>query len=120
MSNVNLIESWVAHFNSKDLDAIIDLYSEEAALHLAFGPRVESRVAIRGMFEEYFNATALHCEVESLYGAEGGRVVLQWRDTVGLLGCNVYTIREGRIVAQMNYFDQMSFFRLNGLPVPST
>lgn len=71
------------------------------------------------MFEEYFAVASLQCIVENLYDADGDRTVLEWRDKVGLRGVNIYEFVEGRIQRQNNYFDQLSFLRLNGLPLPT-
>ena len=42
-------------------------------------------------------------------------VVLEWQDSVGLLGVNIYDVVDGLIQRQRNYFDQLSFRHLNGL-----
>ena len=48
----------------------------------------------------------------------GQRIVLEWRDPLGLRGCGFFHVRNDRIVFQRSYFDQLSFFRQQGLPVP--
>lgn len=118
MSNTKIIERWVERFNAGDTAGCVELYAEGASLHVAFAPAVEGRTAVRELFEAYFAAAPLHCLVKHLYAAEGGRVVLEWEDNVGLLGVNIYEIDDGRIHRQRNYFDQLSFLRLNGLPLP--
>lgn len=118
VTSSGLIERWVEHFNAGDAAGCAALYDEDASLHVTFVEPVQGVAAIRGMFEAYFAAASLHCIVERLYGADGGRVVLEWRDKVGLLGVNIYEIVDGRIRSQRNYFDQLSFLRLNGLPLP--
>ncbi|MFO0592031.1 MAG: nuclear transport factor 2 family protein [Polyangiaceae bacterium] len=119
MTNVNVIEQWVERFNNRDVDGCAELYSEDALLHVTFVDPVQGRAAIRGMFEGYFSAAPMHCIVKRMYSADGGRVVLEWQDKVGLLGVNIYDLVDGQIRHQRNYFDQMSFFRLNGLPLPA-
>ena len=71
------------------------------------------------MFEAYFSAAPMHCIVKQLYAADDKRVVLEWQDKVGLLGVNIYEFADGLIVRQRNYFDQLSFLRLNGIPLPT-
>lgn len=56
---------------------------------------------------------ALYAEDASL----DGHVVLEWQDKVGLLGVNIYEIADGLVQRQRNYFDPLSFIRLNGLPL---
>ena len=33
-------------------------------------------------------------------------------------GCGFFTVKDGRIVHQKGYYDQLSFFKAQGLPVP--
>lgn len=119
MSDTHIIEQWVTHFNARDVDGCVALYAEDATLHVAFADPATGRAAIQSMFTAYFAAAPMHCIVKHLYAAGGGRVVLEWQDKVGLLGVNVYELADGRIRAQRNYFDQLSFLRLNGLPLPT-
>lgn len=117
MSTAN-IAAWVQRFNERDVGGCMALYADDASLHVSFAEPLRGRAAIAAMFEAYFAAAPLHCLVEQLYAAAGDRVVLEWRDKVGLLGVNVYDFADGLIVRQRNYFDQLSFLRLNGLPLP--
>lgn len=118
MSNVNVIERWIECFNGRDVSGCACLYAEDASLHIAFVDPVQGRAAIQGMFEAYFSAAPMHCIVKRLYGGDDGHVILEWQDKVGLLGVNIYEIEAGQIRRQRNYFDQLTFLRLNGLPMP--
>ena len=57
------------------------------------------------------------CEVEQIL-EDGEWAVMEWRDPLGLRGCGFFQVRDGRIVFQRGYFDQLSFFRQQGLAVP--
>jgi len=118
MTYVSVIERWVEQFNRGSAAGCVALSAQDASLHVSFAPPVEGQAAIQGMFEAYFAAAPLHCLVKRLYAADGGHVVLEWQDKVGLLGVNIYEIADGLILRQRNYFDQLSFLRLNGLPLP--
>jgi hypothetical protein len=59
----------------------------------------------------------MQCTVENLF-EDGEWAILEWSDPNGLRGCGFFRVRDGRIVVQRGYFDQLSFFRLQGLPVP--
>jgi len=117
--NSRIIEQWVERFNHRDVNGCAELYSEDASLHIAFVDPIQGKAAIRAMFEGYFSAAPMYCIVNALYSADGGRVVLEWKDKVGLLGVNIYEVVDGLIRHQRNYFDQISFLRLNGLPLPA-
>ena len=57
------------------------------------------------------------CIVDNLF-EDGEWAILEWRDPRGLRGCGFFHVREGRIVFQRGYFDQICFFRQQGLAVP--
>lgn len=118
MTDVNVIEHWIECFNSGDVTGCAALYADDASLHVAFAEPVAGRAAIQAMFEAYFSAAPLYCIVKHLFAGDDGRVVLEWQDKVGLLGVNIYEISDGLIQRQRNYFDQLTFLRLNGLPMP--
>lgn len=118
MRAIDVVQKWVELFNAADVDTIMGLYADEASLHVAFAPPIEGKGGIRGSFEQYFAAGKLHCNVEHVHDA-GESAVLEWRDSMGLLGVNVYEVRGGRIVRQRNYFDQLTFFRKLGIPLPT-
>lgn len=116
--NVNVIGKWVERFNSRDVAGCAALYAEDASLHVAFVDPMQGRASIQSMFEAYFSAAPMYCIVKRLYAADGGHVILEWEDKVGLLGVNIYEVADGLILRQRNYFDQLTFLRLNGLPIP--
>lgn len=118
MKSTNVVETWIERFNAHDAAGCAALYAEDASLHVAFLPVTEGRAAIQAMFEAYFAAAPLHCVVKHLHATDDGNVILEWQDKVGLLGVNVYEIAGGLVRRQRNYFDQITFLRLNGLPLP--
>ena len=76
------------------------------------------RTTIHAMFVQEFAHANMVCLVEALH--EAGEVcALEWRDLKGLRGCGFFTVRDGRIVHQRGYWDQLSFRRQQGLPLDS-
>jgi limonene-1,2-epoxide hydrolase len=69
------------------------------------------------MFEIEFGRAEMVCLVENIF-ADGEWAILEWRDPKGLRGCGFFQVRDGEIVSQRGYFDQLSFFRQQGLAVP--
>lgn len=118
MKSTKVIETWIERFNAHDAAGCSALYSDNASLHVAFLAPTEGRAAIHAMFEAYFTAAPLHCLVKHLHTTDDGHVVLEWQDKVGLCGVNIYEVADGLVQRQRNYFDQLSFLRLNGLPLP--
>jgi limonene-1,2-epoxide hydrolase len=80
---------------------------------------LHGRAAIRRMFEIEFGREQMTCLVENVF-EDGEWAILEWRDPNGLRGCGFFQVRDGQIVFQRGFFDQLSFFRLQGIPVPSS
>lgn len=116
MSPKAVVEEWVRRFNAADLDGLASLYAEDAINHQVVMEPLRGREAIRRMFEVEFGRAQMRCLVENLF-ADGEWVILEWRDPKGLRGCGFFQVREGVIVFQRGYFDQLSFFRQQGIAV---
>jgi hypothetical protein len=59
------------------------------------------------------------CIVENIF-EEGEWAILEWRDPNGMRGCGFFQVRNDQITFQRGYFDQLSFFRLQGIAVPES
>lgn len=119
MSPKAVVEEWVRRFNAADVEGLAGLYAPEAVNHQVVTDPLHGRDAIRRMFEIEFGRAEMVCLVENLLG-EGEWAILEWRDPKGLRGCGFFQVRDGEIVFQRGYFDQLSFFRQQGLAVPET
>jgi len=118
MTPTELIREWVARFNRADIDGLVQMYAEDVVNEQAvFSRPVVGREAVRQLLELDFGRAKMVCIEERVYEC-GDTAILQWRDPLGFKGCGFFQFKEGRIVHQKGYFDQLSFFRLNGLPVP--
>lgn len=113
-----LVQEWVRRFNAADVDGLAALYAEDAVNHQVVTEPLQGRAAIRHLFEvEFARAPGMVCLIEQIL-EDGDWAILEWRDPTGLRGCGFFEIRDDRIRFQRGYFDQLSFFRLNGLAVP--
>lgn len=119
MTNLELIREWIARFNRADVEGIMELYAENAINHQVVTDPLVGRDAIRRLFEVEFGRAKMTCIEESLLETADG-AVLEWRDPTGLRGCGIFQIADGKIVHQRGYFDQLSFFRLQGMDVPES
>ena len=117
MSPRELVLEWVARFNAADVDGLAALYAHEAVNHQVVMEPLVGRDAIRQMFAVEFGRAAMTCVVEQLYECDEW-AILEWSDPTGLRGCGFFHVRHDQIVRQRGYFDQLTFFRLQGLPVP--
>lgn len=119
MRPVEVVQAWVERFNAADADGLAALYHEHAVNHQVVTDPVEGREAIRGMFEREFQQADMHCIPERIHDA-GEWAILEWRDPRGLRGCGFFHVQDGRIRFQRGYFDQLTFLRSQGLPLPSS
>lgn len=117
MSPSELVREWVRRFNAADVEGLAALYAQDAVNHQVVTDPLRGREAIASMFRTEFARATMVCLVEQLL-ADGDWAILEWRDPLGLRGCGFFQVREGEIVFQRGYFDQLSFFRQQGLPVP--
>lgn len=117
VSPSDVVREWVRRFNAADVDGLAALYAEDAINHQVVTDPLRGRDAIAAMFRIEFGRATMVCEVEHLF-EDGEWAILEWRDPLGLRGCGFFHVQAGRIVFQRGYFDQLSFFRQQGLAVP--
>ena len=117
MSPADVVREWVRRFNAADVDGLSALYADDAINHQVVTDPLHGRDAIASLFRTEFGRATMACEVERIL-EDGEWAVMEWRDPLGLRGCGFFQVREGRIVFQRGYFDQLSFFRQQGLAVP--
>jgi limonene-1,2-epoxide hydrolase len=119
VSPAEVVQEWVSRFNRADVDGLVALYSTGATNHQVVMEPLTGRDAIRQMFVTEFSRATMTCIVERIL-EDGEWAALEWRDPNGLRGCGFFQVRDGQIVFQRGYFDQLSFFRRQGLPAPQT
>lgn len=114
MNPADVLERWIAAFNSGDVAALTALYHPEAVNHQVANDPVEGRAAIGAMFAaEFAAAPDMHCIVENRF-ADGEWAIMEWRDPKGLRGCGFFQVVDGLIVFQRGYWDRLSFERIYG------
>ena len=118
MTPRELVEEWVKRFNQADLKGLIALYAENAVNHQVVSEPLIGRDAIRHMFEVEFGRAKMTCIIENVFES-GEWAILEWKDPIGLRGCGFFNVKDDLIVFQRGYFDQLSFFKAQGLKVPA-
>lgn len=111
-----VVLAWVEAFNAGDVEALAALYAEDAVNHQVAYEPLAGRAAIRGLFEKEFGRASMTCRIENLF-EDGEWAVLEWSDPIGLRGCGVFHVRNGKIAFQRGYFDKLSFFKAQGIPL---
>ena len=119
MNPRQVVERWVELFNQGDVDGLAALYALDATNHQVVTDPLHGREAIRQLFAVEFGRATMTCIPENIFES-GEWAILEWRDPNGLRGCGFFHVRDDQIVFQRGYFDQLSFFRLQGIPVPDT
>ncbi|MEX2088632.1 MAG: nuclear transport factor 2 family protein [Bacteroidota bacterium] len=117
MTPKEVVREWIKRFNAADVERLAELYAPDAVNHQVVTDPLHGRDAIREMFSIEFGRATMVCIEENLFES-GDWAILEWRDPLGLRGCGFFQIRDGRIVLQRGYFDQLTFFKQQGLPVP--
>ena len=119
MSPRQVVLEWVRRFNEGDVDGLASLYAPDATNHQVVMHPLHGREAIRQMFRVEFGRAKMTCIVENLFES-GEWAILEWSDPNGLRGCGFFHVPDGEIAFQRGYFDQLSFFRLQGIAVPAS
>jgi len=112
-----IVTQWVELFNQGNVNALADLYHDDAVNHQLANKSVTGRENIRAMFEGDFASAKMVCMVENIF-EDGEWAILEWRDPLGLRGCGFFHVVDGKIKFQRGYWDKLSFLRQHNLPMP--
>lgn len=116
MSPKDVLKKFVDAFNNADVEALMELYDDNAVNHQVANKPVEGKKAIRLMFESEFSQAEMVCIVENVF-EDGQWAIMEWRDPLGLRGCGFFQVVNGKIVFQRGYWDKLSFLKQHGLPI---
>lgn len=112
-----VVKNWVAAFNRGDAEEVAGFYAEDAVNHQVVQEPMEGRDAIREMFAREFDRATMVCQIENIF-QDGDWAILEWTDPKGLRGCGFFNIVGDQIAFQRGYFNELSFLRQQGLPLP--
>jgi limonene-1,2-epoxide hydrolase len=103
---------WVDAFNKADVNALSELYHDDAVNHQVANKPVEGKAAIKRMFEDEFAAAEMVCIPENIF-EDGEWAIMEWKDPEGLRGCGFFRVVDGKIKLQRGYWDKLSFMQLH-------
>jgi hypothetical protein len=115
MNPRQVLERWIAAFNKADVDALSELYSEDAVNHQVANEPVSGKRAIRQMFADEFAHADMVCIPENIF-EDSDWAILEWKDPKGFRGCGFFQIIQDKIVFQRGYWDKLSFQKLYDNP----
>lgn len=131
---VELVRALFHTLNERDLDALYEYWAEDLVNYWPF-TTYRGRAEVRGYFAELFAAVPdCQIHVENIAG-EGGTVFVRWRLTgtatgepwrgiecsgapIEIHGVDCFTVRDGKVVQNSIFFDQLDFARQIGLMPP--
>lgn len=116
MTPKEILKKWIDAFNKADLEAISELYADNAINHQVANDPVVGKSAIMEMFADEFKTAEMTCIPQNIF-EDGEWVILEWKDPNGLLGCGFFQIKNDKIVFQRGYWDKLSFLKLHNLPI---
>ncbi|MEQ8627162.1 nuclear transport factor 2 family protein [Ekhidna sp.] len=116
MKPKQLVEKWVAVFNSGDAEALADFYHDDAVNHQVANEPINGKNAILKMFQDEFAQADMTCIVENIF-EDGEWGILEWKDPLGLRGCGFFHVIDGKIKLQRGYWDKLSFLKQHNLPI---
>ena len=106
---LDLIHAFNAAWNAHDLNAALDLCTEDLVFETTNpapdGRRIAGRAAVREEWLPIFAETHGRFDFEEIFAA-GDRVVQRWRYDWGsghIRGVDVLTVRDGRIAEKVSY-----------------
>jgi limonene-1,2-epoxide hydrolase len=108
----DVLIQWVDAFNKADVNALSELYHDDAVNHQVANKPVEGKAAIKRMFEDEFAAAEMVCIPENIF-EDGEWAIMEWKDPEGLRGCGFFRVVDGKIKLQRGYWDKLSFMQLH-------
>lgn len=114
MTPKEVLEQWIKAFNAADVDALAELYNENAINHQVANEPVVGKKAIKEMFAEEFAQAEMVCIPENIF-TDGEWAILEWKDPKGLRGCGFFRVVNDKIIFQRGYWDKLSFLKLRNL-----
>lgn len=116
MTAKQVLEKWLVAFNAADVDAISELYADNATNHQVANEPIVGKDAIRKMFATEFAHAEMVCIPENIF-EDGEWAILEWKDPKGLRGCGFFHIKDDKIIFQRGYWDKLSFHKLHNIPL---
>lgn len=115
-----VLQAWHQAFVSKDVEALCDLYADDAVNHQVADVPIHGKAAIRENFTRFFELFPdERTEVVNLF-EDGEWAIWEWvggpknKPEVGLHGCGFFQVRGGKIILQRGYWDKATLIKIHG------
>jgi ketosteroid isomerase-like protein len=104
-----VVEAFNAAWNAHDLDAALELCTDDAVFESTDpapdGRRIVGRAAVGEQWRPIFEQTHARFDIEEMFAA-GDRVIQRWRYEWGdghIRGVDIITVRDGCVAAKLSY-----------------
>jgi limonene-1,2-epoxide hydrolase len=111
MQPKELLLEWIHSFNKADVNALAELYHDDAVNHQVPNEPVQGKPGIATMFEKEFATAEMVCLPENIF-EDGEWAIMEWKDPKGLRGCGFFHVIDGKIKLQRGYWDKLSLLQL--------
>jgi ketosteroid isomerase-like protein len=127
MKPKDVLKAWHEAFVRKDVDALCNLYAEDAVNHQVAEAPLYGKEAIRESFVGFFKAFPNE-RTEVLNTFEDGEwAIWEWiggpkdksDDEASMHGCGFFRIQNGKIIFQRGYWDKLTFLKTHSLSLQS-
>jgi steroid delta-isomerase-like uncharacterized protein len=120
-STIELLDAFANAFNSHDVEAILSLMTDDTVFEASAGPDIKGQVsrgreAVGQAFQEVFDTFHDARWSDPKHFIAGDRAVTEWvfsgtrndGTRVEVQGCDVFTLRDGKIAIKNSYRKQRS------------
>jgi limonene-1,2-epoxide hydrolase len=108
MTPKEIVIKYIDAFNDADISGMTELYSDDAINHQVMFEPVIGKKEIKKMLERDFGLTKMACIVENIFGNDEW-ITLEWKEPLGLRGCEIFHIVNEKIQLQRGYWDRLAF-----------
>lgn len=121
-----VVVAFHAAFTARDVDALCELYADDAINHQTPELPIQGRAAIRAAFQAFFEEFPNERTVILNLFEVGDWAIWEWLggvegrdDCPPFHGCGFFHVINGKIVFQRGYWDKLTFLRAHDLPLPT-
>ncbi len=117
MTPKEVILKYIKAFNDANIRNMAELYADDAVNHQVMFEPVKGQKAIKKMLEHDFAQTKMVCIIENIF-EDGEWITLEWKESQGLRGCEIFRVVNSKIQLQRGYWDRLAFYKEHDLQTP--
>jgi ketosteroid isomerase-like protein len=119
---IEVLHAWSKAFIARDIDALMELYADDAINHQTPEEPVIGKAAIRENHSNFFKYFPDE-QTEAIHFLESSDwAIWEWKgwspmdpEKTIIHGCGFFQVRDGKIVLQRGYWDKIAFLKAHNL-----